>query len=203
MLCTDFSPAQSVVLENYLLDSSRCLQCYRQLRTSELRTHLNQRCIGIYGKNIKSSHVYSRYQISALRQVSRQSLLGPNLESDEDIYNSEALDMIKHIRLRTCVIFYVIFIASFIIPLPVRAKIRGINIVPAAILDWYSVILDDFRYHSSQEQLHIIMSFLVFLLAHLAIVTLISLFISWQFTDLVSKCKPRKLKGDKTGKAIY
>lgn len=143
------------------------------------------------------------YQTSTFRQVSRQSLLGLSLESGKDIYNSEALDMIKYFRLRTCVVFYVLFIASFIIPLPVRAKIRGINIVSAAILDWYSVILDDFRYLSSQEQLHIIMSFLVFLLAHLAIVTLISLFISWQFTALVSKCKPGKLKGDKTGKAIY
>ena len=75
--------------------------------------------------------------------------------------------MIKHIRLRTCVIFYVLFIASFIIPLPVRAKIRGINIVPAAILDLYSVVLDDFRHLDSQKQLHIIMSFLVFLIAHI------------------------------------
>jgi hypothetical protein len=99
--------------------------------------------------------------------------------------------MIKHIRLRTCVIFYVLFIASFIIPLPVRAKIRGISIIPAAILDWYSVILDDFRYLGSQEQLHIIMSFLVFLITHLAIVTLISIFISWQITALVRKCKSR------------
>ena len=105
--------------------------------------------------------------------------------------------MIKHIRLRTCVIFYVLFIASFIIPLPVRAKIRGINIVPAAILDLYSVVLDDFRHLDSQKQLHIIMSFLVFLIAHLAIVTLISLFISWQLTALASKFKPndRKIGG--------
>jgi hypothetical protein len=102
--------------------------------------------------------------------------------------------MIKHIRLRTCVIFYILFIASFIIPIPVRAKIRGINIVPAAILDWYSVILDDFRYLDSQKQLQIIMSFLVFLIAHLAIVTLISVFISWQLTALANKCKPREAR---------
>ena len=103
--------------------------------------------------------------------------------------------MIKHIRLRTCVIFYVLFIASFIIPIPVRAKIRGINIVPAAILDWYAVVLNDFRYLDSQKQLQIIMRFLVFLITHLAIVTLISVFISWQLTSLVRKFKPRQVKG--------
>jgi hypothetical protein len=102
--------------------------------------------------------------------------------------------MIKHIRIRTCLIFYVLFIASFIIPLPVRTK-GGISIIPAAILDWYAVVLDDFRWFDTQKQLHIIMSFLVFLIAHLAIVTLISLFISWQLTALVRRCKQREVTG--------
>jgi hypothetical protein len=112
----------------------------------------------------------------------------------KEIYN-EADEMIKHIRIRTCVIFYVLFVSSFIIPLPVRTKIVGIKIVPAAILDWYAVVLDDFRYLDSQEQLNIIMSFLVFLIVHLAIVTLISIFISWQLTALVRKCKPGEVEG--------
>ena len=102
--------------------------------------------------------------------------------------------MIKHIRLRTCVIFYVLFIASFIIPIPLRTK-GGISIIPAAILDWYAVVLNDFRYLDSQKQLQIIMRFLVFLITHLAIVTLISVFISWQLTSLVRKFKPRQVKG--------
>jgi hypothetical protein len=102
--------------------------------------------------------------------------------------------MIKHIRIRTCVIFYILFIVSFIIPLPVRAKVVGIKIVPAAILDWYSVVLNDFRYLDSQEQSHIISRFMVFLITHLAIVTLLSLFISWQFTAILRKCKPKEVK---------
>ena len=103
--------------------------------------------------------------------------------------------MIKHIRIRTFVIFHVLFIASFITPLPVRTK-GGIRMIPAAILDWYSVILDDFRYLDSQEQLHIVMSFLFFLIVHLTIVTLISIFISRRLTALVRKCKPGEAEGE-------
>jgi len=100
--------------------------------------------------------------------------------------------MIKHIRLRTCVIFYVLFIASFIIPIPVRSP-AGLIVVPAAILDWYSVILKDFRWLDSQEEkIHLVMTFIFFLIVHMAIVTLISVFISMRITAIMRKRKLRE-----------
>ncbi len=94
--------------------------------------------------------------------------------------------MIKHIQLRTCVLFYVIFIVSFIIPIPVRS-IGGVVVVPAAILDFYSEVLRDYRWLDSQEKWQLTMTFLFFLIVHLAIVTLISVFISSRFAHLMEK----------------
>ena len=91
--------------------------------------------------------------------------------------------MAKHIRLSTFIIFYLLFILSFIIPLPVNT-ISGYKIIPALMIESYSSILQDYHLLNLHDKirLQIIRDFMFLLLIQLLIVTLITIFISRFFT---------------------
>ena len=111
--------------------------------------------------------------------------------------------MVKRIPLSMCIFCCGLFLASFLIPLPVRSVGGAIVVVPAAILDLYAVGLRDYRWLDPPERLRVIAGFMFFLTAHLAIVVLLSVLISLRISASRRKCQglPRKNRDQRAGES--